>query len=101
MKCKEIHMDLSRAAVRPTRKKVFIPVRANIMCLGERHAHPPNSENPVPRAEIAGRMGLCVLSPQMAWEWGRPFMSTVNMSPTAGVLVYHGEEMTFFTPNLI
>lgn len=37
----------------------------------------------------------------MVCEWERPFMSLVNLSPTAGVWVYHGEEMTFFTPHLI
>lgn len=54
-----------RAAVRPM-QEVLIPVRAHFVCLGEHRAHSPNSENSGPRAEIAGRMRLCVPSPHMA-----------------------------------
>lgn len=69
---------------------------------GERGVRPPDLENPAAGAERWRTGWGSVFSlPHMVCEGERPFMSPVNMSPAAGVGVYHGEEMTFFTPNLI
>lgn len=72
--------------MRQMQMKGLIPVRAVVTCLRELGTQSPNVENPITGdREIADRMGLCVFIPPMVCEWERPFMSLVNVSPTAGV----------------
>lgn len=69
------------------RMQGFFPVCAVITCLQEPGIQSPNVENPITgdRQRELAEWRFVFSSPLMVCEWERPFMSLVNVSPTAGV----------------